>query len=119
MCQGKEELEWFSKRQGNISQYEKVVNCIWALMKLGWYQLFQGPFEAFAFTACGKTFTFHLDGVCLCPEAYFIVHDFCVFLLDIVSTIPQMVLMLFSTMRIFFKAFYFYLFIFFCIEVSS
>ena len=80
-------------------------------MKLGWYQLFQGPFEAFAFTSCGKTFTFHLDGVCVCPEAHFIVHDFCVFLLDIVSTIPQMVLMSFSTMRIFLKLFIFiYLF---------
>ena len=89
MCQGREELEWFSKRQGNISQYEKVVNCIWVLMKLGWYQLSQGPFDALAFTSCGKIFTFHLDGVC-------------VFVLDIVSTIPQMVLTSFSTMRFFF-----------------
>ena len=60
MCQGKEELEWFPKRQGNISQYEKVVNCIRVLMKLGWYQLFQAPFEAFASTSCSKTFFPHL-----------------------------------------------------------
>ena len=58
MCQGNEELEWFSKRQGNISQYEKVVNCIRVLMKLGWYQLFQALFGAFASTSCGKTFFF-------------------------------------------------------------
>ena len=112
MCQGREELEWFSKRQGNISQYEKVVNCIWVLMKLGWYQLSQGPFEALAFTSCGKIFTFLLDGVCVCPEAHFIPHDFCVFVLDIVSTIPQMVLMSFSTMRFFFKLFILLIFFF-------
>lgn len=55
-CQGKEEIEWFFKRQIYVSQCEKVVNRIWVLMMFEKMLTFPGPVGIFSFTSCRQRF---------------------------------------------------------------
>ena len=69
ICQGKEGLECFFKKQGNISHYEKVVNYIWLLMKLGWCDFSRPCLKHFTSTltvhVCGlKPISWWMTSVC-------------------------------------------------------